>query len=466
MSVEHHNNRKLSRISAMLLALLMTASFALFPAFAEGEGGPGVAAQTEASGESGASGQQGAGQVSVKVSLDGKPAAGKEVTLRQEKEIMYTLSPGPGEGEYSASETVDDGIYNIVIDGRDSGRTIRVEENKGTSKVTMFTVTFLKTKGGDEVEKKEVFLGDTVEMPNLDGQKFLGWMTEEDQEYDFTDEVDKTMTLSGKWESLDNEVECELEHVTLEGAEDVEFGEAFDGVLVPEEGFELPEEIEVFTGEEKITDFTYDPETGELSIPEGVITGDLSIQGVTVEGDTFAVSSTIQNAVLYGSTANSLRGYSGQLHANTGYALPSQITATMGGESFSQFSYNPGNGKITVPGGIITGDLVFSGVSGAAISAGSYCVIGTIGHGSLEYSKTKVTKTLEVQIRPHDGYGYPEHVIVISDGKWFDDYSYDEDTGKLRIGSGKVTTVVVSAVCPMNSTVVKELQETGNLNLN
>lgn len=54
-------------------------------------------------------------------------------------------------------------------------------------------------------------------------------------------------------------------------------GEDFDTILTPEEGYELPDNIEVDIGGKPTDDFTYDKETGEVHIPGESVTDDITI---------------------------------------------------------------------------------------------------------------------------------------------------------------------------------------------
>lgn len=78
-------------------------------------------------------------------------------------------------------------------------------------------------------------------------------------------------------------VETVLTEITFTGAESGKTGEAYTATLTPSEHFELPETITVTADGAEITGYTYDAETGALTIPADAVTGNLVITAAATE---------------------------------------------------------------------------------------------------------------------------------------------------------------------------------------
>ena len=121
-------------------------------------------------------------------------------------------------------------------------------------------------------------------------------------------------------------------------------GEDFDTTLTPEEGYELPDNIEVDIGGKPTDDFTYDKETGEVHIPGESVTDDITIivdpnARHTIRVDaTNVISDTTEVVVIQSSVT--------EIHftAASRYALPESVEVT----GDCTHSYDPETGILTI----------------------------------------------------------------------------------------------------------------------
>ncbi len=65
--------------------------------------------------------------------------------------------------------------------------------------------------------------------------------------------------------------------MTYEGPDYVSVGKTATGTLSPDDGYQLPTAISVTMGGQATENFTYDPSTGSVAVPQ--VTGDLMISG-------------------------------------------------------------------------------------------------------------------------------------------------------------------------------------------
>ena len=68
-----------------------------------------------------------------------------------------------------------------------------------------FTVTF-EVRLGPGIETQQVKINDTVkrpEDPSYDGYEFVGWYVD-DTEYNFDEPVTKNLTITAKWEEIND----------------------------------------------------------------------------------------------------------------------------------------------------------------------------------------------------------------------------------------------------------------------
>lgn len=302
----------------------------------------------------------------------------------------------------------------------------------------------------------------TDDRPEVDEVIYVAeeaYVSAENHNAEETDDTEADSTEQAEASSYD--VSNEVENTELSGKETVDNSAVYSATLKAADGYMLPKSISITMGEDgsELKEFSYDTESGKIKIPAGVVKGNLTLSGSAELIQYYSVTSKISNSILYGTTADTKSGYSATVVPNVGYSLPTQITATVEGEDFTDFTYDAVTGAITVASSAMTGNLVFSGECAAAIQAEKYRIIASIGHGKAEIRKDSTAAAMEIVIVPDTGYACPTELIVISGNKRFTDFIYDNKSGALAIGYGKVSSVIISGVCASKETSVKYLGE-------
>lgn len=276
-----------------------------------------------------------------------------------------------------------------------------------------------------------------------------------------TDSTEDTGEEEAEAEVSSYDISNEVENTELTGKVKVNDSAAYTATLKAAEGYMPPKSISVIMGDDEteVEDVSYNSETGAIRIPAGTIKGNLTITGSAEQIQYYSVTSKINNSILYGTSANTKNGYSATIVPNAGYRLPANVSATAGNGAFTDFTYDAATGKITVGSSAMTGDLIFSGECIAAIQAEKYLITASVGHGKAEVRNDSTASAMEIVIVPNTGYECPEELIVISGSKRFTDFTYDNQSGTLTIGYGKVSKVIISGVCINKATTIKRLGE-------
>ncbi len=147
--------------------------------------------------------------------------------------------------------------------------------------------------------------------------------------------------------------------------------------------YELPERggITMTMGGASFTNFTYIQDTGKISITGGV-TDDVTITA-SAKAKSYTVSFTnMSNVSGPSGTQNATYGtdYEAQLTASSGYSLPETVTVKRGETTLTQGTdYTYANGKVTVKGAAITGNITIS-ATGVKITTPLTAVELTITH--------------------------------------------------------------------------------------
>lgn len=119
----------------------------------------------------------------------------KDVTLEAKwKEVVKDEEPDKNDEENKDNE--------VVEDNKDDEK----EDEEETTKVTKYTVKF-DSNGGSKVTSKTVEKNKTVKAPTdptREGYKFLGWYLG-NTKYNFSKKVTKNITLTAKWEKVEEE---------------------------------------------------------------------------------------------------------------------------------------------------------------------------------------------------------------------------------------------------------------------
>ena len=199
------------------------------------------------------------------------------------------------------------------------------------------------TKANESVYFDEIWLTSAGKLPNLTNEELFynGDPTTPDPEPE--EPTVYNVTFNGT-------------NVTSNGAATVTEGETYTATLTPAEGYTLPESVTVTVGG-AAAEHTYDAATGELSLAN--VTGDVVITAAGVYiPKTFTVTFNGTNVTSNGAaTVTEGEGYTATLTAAEGYALPTNITVTVGGSTVT-FGYNTETGALSVPN--VSGDLVIT----------------------------------------------------------------------------------------------------------
>ena len=213
---------------------------------------------------------------------------------------------------------------------------------------------------------------------------------------------DEDVTVSAVFKKVKLTVIHDLTNLTCsrngEGhSHQVEYGDTAAITLVPDEGYTLPSatDITIVNGNgDEITGWTIS-DSGTITITGGV-TSDLTITAAGIV-KTYVVNYTLTNG-LSAPEAGAARevahkaAYTGKLVAAAGYKLPNSITVTMGGEAFTDFTYE--NGTVTIGGDKIIGNLVItaSGIRDSGSSGDSSGSDSSSGSSSGSFSSSTTIK--------------------------------------------------------------------------
>lgn len=160
-------------------------------------------------------------------------------------------------------------------------------------------------------------------------------------------------------------VNIDVDGATSENmADETPIDQDYDTVLIPDAGYQLPDDITVSVGGAELSggEYDYDPDTGALHIPGEAVSGDISI---TVEADaqhTITVSTTnvaadLDEAVVIRQDTTVIT-----LTPAPRYGLPAAEDITI--EGACDHSYDPVGGKLTVSN--VTADLTIT-IRGAEV---------------------------------------------------------------------------------------------------
>lgn len=160
-------------------------------------------------------------------------------------------------------------------------------------------------------------------------------------------------------------VEVNIDGATSENkADEAIIEQDYDTVLIPDEGYQLPEDITVTVGGVELDDgaYTYDPDTGALHIPGEEVTGDISITVAADQQHTLTVSAVnastdVDELVVIRQDVTVIT-----ITPAPRYGLPTEADITVDGPC--THSYDPATGKLTISEA--TGDVSIS-IQGAEV---------------------------------------------------------------------------------------------------
>ncbi len=238
------------------------------------------------------------------------------------------------------------------------------------------------------------------------------------------------------------DVTNKVDHTTPTTPEKATEKAPYETKLVPEDGYKLPETVTVKVGDKTLDpkDFTYDPETGKVTVPADKVTGPIAIEGsATPNPDTYPVKNGVTNTEpTKPEPAKKGEDYKVKLTPEENYKLPETVTVKVGDKPLdpTEFTYNPETGEVTIPKDKITGPI---DIEGNAIPT-AYPVANKVDNTTPAKPEAATPdKKYEVTLTPDAGYKLPETVTVkVNDVPLTDGYFYDPADGKLTITAAKV----------------------------
>ncbi len=230
-------------------------------------------------------------------------------------------------------------------------------------------------------------------------------------------------------------------------------GEEVSFTVKPNEGYKLPESITVtMNGEEMDSaNYTYDPETGVVTLQSDYITGNIVVTASCVYvPKTFTVSASVENGSTDApETATEGEDVSFTVSANEGYKLPESITVTVNGEAITGYTYNAETGEVLIPGEEVTGNIVVT--ASCVYVPKTFTVSASVENGSTTAPATATEgEDVSFTVSANEGYKLPESITVTVNGEALaaDAYTYNAETGEVLIPGEKVTgNIVVTAAC-------------------
>lgn len=229
-----------------------------------------------------------------------------------------------------------------------------------------------------------------------------------------------------------------IKHLQVKGdvPTQVEEGGSVSFTLTPDENYKLPTAITVTMGD-KPADFTYDAESGQVSIKN--IQGDIVVTATGVDNSHQEVIIPSVEGLLVESIDPVETGKEVKLtlKVQTGYMLPETIEeVTMGGKALvagTDYTYDATTGEFTLNS--ITGELRINVVPVKI----QYVVTATLTHLTATIAeKVAYNDPLSFTLVPGQGYKLPATITVVMGtstltvGK---DYTYNTTTGEVKINA-------------------------------
>lgn len=241
----------------------------------------------------------------------------------------------------------------------------------------------------------------------------------------------------------------------------IEAGKEYSTTVTPntKAGYELPgaDGVEVKVNGQKLTksQYTYDPESGKITIPGSSVTGNVEITVVCPKDDgKYKVTDDVKNGEFEGEdTVEPGEDYEATITPDEGYKLPDEIKVTVDGKELSEddYEWDPETGEVYIPESSITGDIKIV----AVCTKEPYEAEGDVTNGEFDGEpEAEPGKDYEATVTPDEGYKLPDKIKVTVDGKEIpeSDYTWDPKTGKVKI-KGKAVTgdIVVIVKCEKKS---------------
>lgn len=210
----------------------------------------------------------------------------------------------------------------------------------------------------------------------------------------------------------------------------VAHGDPLSFKLVPDEGYNLPEAIEVKMGGKALTattDYTYNKADGTVSIAK--VTGNVEVTAVAVV-KTYEVKlnlTYLTSDFVVGTKATHGDPLDIQLTASVGYKLPQAVTVVMNGKPDPNFMYE--NGKISIT-------KVLGPIEITAVASKIHAVEDKTENVKIEYPENVAEgETFTAEVEADAGYYLPYAISVFMGGRPLNagEYTYDRKSGKIEI---------------------------------
>lgn len=321
---------------------------------------------------------------------------------------------------------IDDRHYDVVFDlngvNADPTAIPPFEINTKAS----FTVKLAAAEGYDYDGTISVKMGDKTLAAGTDYT-----YDKETGAFALANGITATLTITAKAVKKQYTITVTCTSLTpMEVPNSVAHGDPLSFKYVPDEGYNLPEAIEVKMGGTVLTageGYTYNKADGTVSIAK--VTGKVEVAAVGVVKQ-YAVTLNLTN--LTSDLASGTKATHGepldiQLTAPAGYQLPKAVTVKMNGQPDPNFTYE--NGKISIT-------KVLGPIEITAAAVKIHAVDETVENVTIEGTDNVAQgETFAGTIQPASGYNLPYAISVTMNGHVLraGEYTYDNVTGEVKI---------------------------------
>jgi len=137
--------------------------------------------------------------------------------------------------------------------------------------------------------------------------------------------------------------------------------DGYVGTLKANTGYSLPKTITARMNDQPFEKFTYDQNTGLITVKSSDVHGTLTFSGncdPSLNASTYKVVSAVGHGkvrVTAGSTASALEAV---ITPDAGYRYPENIIITAGNKRFTDYSYDPATGTLKISTGRVSGIVI------------------------------------------------------------------------------------------------------------
>lgn len=295
----------------------------------------------------------------------------------------------------------------------------------------VFEVAFAAAEGYEYNGEIDVRMGDKLLSTPADYE----YVPENDLSFTLETPLSATLTITAKGTQKSYSVTTAYTNIstpTEELPKNVLYGNALSFKITPDEGYDLPETIEVKVGDKTLAaamDYTYNKATGEVSIVK--VTGDVVITAVAVL-KTYEVKLTLEKLTSdfkKGTKVNHGAKLDIQLTATADYELPKSVSVKMNGKDLTAADFSYANGKVSIA-------KVLGPIEITAKANKLHPVTENAEGVTIEGSENVAEgETFIATVKPGSDYNLPYAISVVMNGRQLraDEYTYDRNTGKIEI---------------------------------